>query len=196
MLSDFDWVRTGKGQCQALHLQTLERSVCNLCLLIPAAPGPPTVRQRTATTAHRSPLPARRSRRRTFRELEMRFRNFVPLILFVLFTLPGGAAFLFAWVGFPLVMSMVQFVHALLMFLVYRASLRCAAKNPDKPIQVPPQAYLPLKVNLALYIAIGQPLVWICSDSQAVLTVAHLLQLTGFSFVCYSGMLFVTRSRA
>ncbi len=124
----------------------------------------------------------------------MRLRNFGPLILFVLFTLPGGAAFLFAWVGFPLVMSLMQLIHAALMVLVYRASLRSSAKNCKPLASVPKQAYLPLKVNLVLYFAIGQPLVWLYADSQAVLTVGYLLQLAGFSFACYSGILFVTRS--
>ncbi|HMY12011.1 MAG TPA: hypothetical protein PKC74_10320 [Turneriella sp.] len=124
----------------------------------------------------------------------MRFRNFVPLILFVLFTLPGGAAFLFAWVGFPLVMSLMQVVHALLMFLVYRASLRSAAKNSARPIAVPRQAYLPLKLNLALYFIVGAPLVWIFADRFGVLLTGYVLQIAGFSFACYSGMLFTIRS--
>lgn len=124
----------------------------------------------------------------------MRFRNFLPLVLFLLLTLPAGAAFLFAWVGFPLVMSMMQVVHALLMVLVFRASLRSAAKNRGGNSSVPKQAYLPLKVNLVLYFALGQPIVWIYAQSQAVLTGGYLMQLAGFSFACYSGMLFVTRS--
>ncbi|MFZ5628589.1 MAG: hypothetical protein ACOY5B_05635 [Spirochaetota bacterium] len=124
----------------------------------------------------------------------MKLRNFVPLILFILFTLPGGAAFLFAWVGFPLVMSLMQVVHALLMFLVYRASLRSAAKNSASPIAVPRQAYLPLKLNLALYFIVGAPLVWFFANSLTVLQTGYLLQQLGYAFACYSGMLFVTRS--
>ncbi|GAB4444875.1 MAG: hypothetical protein OHK0011_26800 [Turneriella sp.] len=124
----------------------------------------------------------------------MRFRNFVPLLLFVLFTLPAGAAFLFAWVGFPLVMSMMQLVHASLLFLVYRASLRSAAKNHSTPIAVPLQAYLPLKVNLFLYFVFGQAIVWFFADNLTVLQSGYILQQLAFAFACYSGMLFVTRS--
>ncbi len=126
----------------------------------------------------------------------MRFRNFAPLILFVLFTLPVGAAFLFAWVGFPLVMGLMQLVHALLMLLVFRASLRSAAKNTGNQFIVPVQAYLPLRVNLFLYFVVGQPLVWFFSDNLTVLQSGYVLQQLGFAFTCYSGMLFVTRSAA
>ncbi|HNJ64613.1 MAG TPA: hypothetical protein PKW28_01885 [Turneriella sp.] len=90
----------------------------------------------------------------------------------------------------------MQVVHALLMVLVFRASLRSAAKNHGAPGAVQRQAYLPLKVNLFLYFVIGQALVWFFADNLTVLQGGYAVQQLGFGFACYSGMLFVSRSSA
>lgn len=126
----------------------------------------------------------------------MRVRNFIPLTLFVVLSAPPGALFLFAWQGHVLPILAMQVVYALLLFVVYRASVRSARKNFDPPLKLERIIYLPLKVNLALYFLLGIPLVSVFAQNLSVLLVAYALQTLGFLFTCYSGMLYVSRSQA
>ncbi len=123
----------------------------------------------------------------------MRVRNFIPLTLFVLFSAPLGALFLFAWQGHVFPILAMQVVHALLLFLVYRAAVRSARKNFSPPVDLPRIVYLPLKVNLALYFLIGIPLVSVFAQSLTVLLIAYGVQILGYIFTCYSGILYVSR---
>lgn len=125
----------------------------------------------------------------------MRVRNFIPLTLYLFFSAPLGALFLFAWQGFVFSILAVQVVHALLLFVVYRASVRSARKNFSPPLKLEKVIYLPLKVNLALYFLLGIPLVSVFAQNLTVLLIAFALQVLGFIFTCYSGILYVSRSQ-
>ncbi len=126
----------------------------------------------------------------------MRLRNFLPLILYLLLLSPLALLFLFAWQGHALPILAMQVVHALLLFVVYRASVRSARKNFTPPVKLEKIIYLPLKVNLALYFLLGIPLVSVFANNLTVLLVAYALQALGFIFTCYSGILYVSRSQA
>ena len=125
----------------------------------------------------------------------MRVRNFIPLTLNVLFFAPLGALFLFAWQGHVLPILAMQVVHALLLLVVYRASVRSACKNFTPPLKLEKIIYLPLKVNLALYFLLGIPLVSVLAHNLTALLVAYAVQTLGFIFTCYSGILYVSRSQ-
>ena len=53
--------------------------------------------------------------------------------------------------------------------------------------------YLPMKVNLELYFLIGIPLVSVFAQSLTVLLIAYGVQILGYIFTCYSGILYVSR---
>lgn len=125
----------------------------------------------------------------------MRARNFFPLALYVVFSAPLGALFLFAWQGHILPILFMQTVHALLLIAVYRASVRSARKNFTARPVLEKIVYLPLKLNLALYFLFGIPLVLVFAQNLAVLLVGYAVQILGFSFTCYSGLLYVSRSQ-
>lgn len=123
----------------------------------------------------------------------MKFRNFIPLILYLLISAPLALLFLFAWQGNTGPILLMQALHSLPLFVVYRASLRSARKNFLPPLQLEKIVYLPLKVNLALYFLIGIPLVAVFAHSLTALLVGYALQTFGFIFTCYSGVLYVSR---
>ena len=126
----------------------------------------------------------------------MRVRNFIPLTLFVLFFAPLGVLFLFAWQGHVFPILAMQVVYALLLFVVFRTSVRSARKNFTPPLKLEKIIYLPLKVNLTLYFLLGIPLVSVFSHNLTILLVAYALQTLGFIFTCYSGILYISRSQA
>ncbi|MFO1471692.1 MAG: hypothetical protein U1F27_11720 [Turneriella sp.] len=124
----------------------------------------------------------------------MRLRNFLPLIVYVLLLSPLALLFLFAWQGHTWPILLMQLVHTVFLFAVYRASVRSARKNSSPPVDLSRVVYLPLKVNLVVYFLIGIPLVSVFADNLAVLMVAYGVQTLGFIFTCYSGILYVSRS--
>lgn len=124
----------------------------------------------------------------------MRFRNFLPLFFFLVLSAVPGALFLFAWQGYAWpILGMLVF-HALLLFVVYRASVRSVGKNFTPPQKIDKQVYLPLKINLVLYFLVGMPLVLLWNENLSVLLAGYGVQIAGFIFTCYSGMLYVSRS--
>lgn len=118
----------------------------------------------------------------------------MPLVVFLLLTLLPGMAFIYLWQGDTLTLALMQVSFGILMGFVYRATVRSAAKNTKPPITINRQVYLPLQVNLIVYLLIGQPLVWLFADNLIVLSVAYCLQLATFAFTCYSGLLYISRS--
>ncbi len=126
----------------------------------------------------------------------MRIRNFIPLILYILLLSPLALLFLFAWQGHVWPILSMQLLHTLLLFVVFRASVRSARKNFSPPVDLSRVVYLPFKVNLVLYFLIGIPLVSVFAHNLTVLWVAYGVQTLGFIFTCYSGLLYVSRSPA
>lgn len=124
----------------------------------------------------------------------MRARNFIPLILYVLILSPLALLFLFAWQGHVWPILFMQLLHTVFLFLVYRASVRSARKNFSPHVELSRVVYLPFKVNMTLYFLVGVPLVLVFADNLTVLMIAYGIQVLGFIFTCYSGMLYVSRS--
>ena len=124
----------------------------------------------------------------------MRLRNFIPMVLYLLLLSPLALLFLFAWQGDVWPILLMQSLHTLFLFIVYRASVRSARKNFSPPADLSRAVYLPLKVNLVLYFLIGIPFVSVFAGNLTVLMIAYGVQTVGFIFTCYSGILYVSRS--
>jgi polyferredoxin len=124
----------------------------------------------------------------------MRFRNFLPLTIFVVLTLPSGLGFVFIWEGYPGVLLGAQFAMLPVLILVYRTSINSAKKNPGAPANPGKIIYLPLKVNLFFYLAAGVPVVWIYASNSTVLMIAYAAGLAGFAMACVSGLTYIARS--
>lgn len=126
----------------------------------------------------------------------MRFRNYIPLMLLIFFTLPGGLGFIYLWEGYPLVIAVLQLVQLVFLLVVYRAGIRSAQKNFPSLPPLGKILYLPFKVNSVLYLLIGQPLIWIFYTNSTILMAGHALALTGFVLTYFSGLTYIKRSAA
>ncbi len=124
----------------------------------------------------------------------MRYRNFLPLAILLLAALPLGLIFLFVWESQTLVLCAMQLLHLLIMFLTYRAGINSARKNFEPPLELGKIVFLPLKVNLALYLVIGIPVVLTYAANSVVLMIAYSISLAGFSLAYLSGVTYVARS--
>lgn len=125
----------------------------------------------------------------------MRFRNFVPLILFVLLIGPAGLGFIFIWEGYPLVLCGAQLFSAPLLVLIYRAGINSAKKNFSMRHEIGKIVYLPLKVNLVAYFLIGVPFVFIFQASAAILMGGYAAGCMGFALAYWSGLTYIARSK-
>lgn len=124
----------------------------------------------------------------------MRLRNFIPLFLFLLLTALPGLAFLYLWEKHVFVLLGMQVLHAVLMFLTYRAGIHSAKKNSTRSFELGKIVYLPMKINVVLYFLIGAPLIVKFSDSATALMWAFGAGMVGFILTYTSGVTYVTRS--
>lgn len=124
----------------------------------------------------------------------VRFRNFIPLILFVVLVMPPGLGFIFLWEGYPLVLCGAQLFSALPLVLIYRAGINSARKNHVSLAEIKGMVYLPLKVNLALYFLAGVPVIWLYAANATVLMIAYGAACFGFCLAYLSGITFMARS--
>ena len=115
-------------------------------------------------------------------------------MLHFLILLPLALMFLFFWQGHALPLVVLQCIFVPFLFLIYHASLRSAAKNGSPRVRLTQKMYLPLKINLVLYFAVGVPVLLIFSNNLHALYAALGIQTAAFAFTCYSGMLYVSRS--
>lgn len=124
----------------------------------------------------------------------MRVRNYIPLLVLIFLTLPGGLGFLYVWEGHAPVIAALQILQLLFLFLTYRAGIRSAQKNFPGLEAQGKILYLPFKVNAVLFIVVGQPIIWLYSHNSTVLMVGHTLALTGFSLAYLSMLTYLRRS--
>lgn len=124
----------------------------------------------------------------------VRFRNFIPLLLFVLLIFPPGLGFIYLWEGYPIVLCGAQFFSALPLWLVYRAGINSARKNHASLAEIKTMVYLPLKVNLTFYFLAGVPVIWIYAAHATVLMIAYAAGCLGFCLAYLSGLTFMARS--
>jgi len=125
----------------------------------------------------------------------MRFRSYIPLILYTVLSLLGGIAFLFAWQDFPLELFAMHAANALIFSFFYRAGIRSALKYVPLEDKDRRLLYLPLKVHLVLYFLVGVPVVFFARHSYALLLVGHGVGLIGFLMTYTSLMAFIRRSQ-
>lgn len=124
----------------------------------------------------------------------MKFRNFVPLVILLLFTVLPGLGFLYLWLGNAPVLCGMQVFHAGLLYVTYRSGVHSAQKNLDPHLDLGRAPYLPLKVNLTFYAIVGLPLVFFYSNNLTVLMVAYGASILGFTLTYVSGVTYVVRS--
>jgi hypothetical protein len=124
----------------------------------------------------------------------MRIRNFIPLTIYVLPSLPLGLGFLFIWQGHALVICGMQAVGSLLLWLVYRAGIHSAQKNFSPRPVIGKIIYLPLWVNFTGYFVVGIPVILVFAANFTVLAWGYTLSLVGFSLAYISGIVYVARS--
>ncbi|MBS0619693.1 MAG: hypothetical protein JSR44_16020 [Spirochaetes bacterium] len=125
----------------------------------------------------------------------MRFRSYIPLILYTVLSLLGGMALLFAWQDFPLELFAMHGANALLFSFFYHAGIRGALKYVPLVENDRRLLYLPLKVHVTLYFLIGAPIVFFARHSYTFLLVGHGVGLIGFLMTYASMMAFFRRSR-
>ena len=124
----------------------------------------------------------------------MRFRNFIPLLILLFFSLPLGLIFLYVWESQTLVLCATQLVHLSILIFAYSTGVKSAQKNFNPPLALGKVVYLPLKVNLVLYLLIGLPIVVIYARNYAALMIAYVISLASFTLAYLSGVTYVVRS--
>ena len=124
----------------------------------------------------------------------VRFRNFIPLLLFVVLVIPPGLGFIFIWEGYPLVLCGAQLFSAPLLLLIYRAGINSARKNHVSLAAIAGLVYLPLKANLVLYFLLGIPVIYGYASNATVLMIAYGVGCLAFCLTYLSGQVFMARS--
>lgn len=124
----------------------------------------------------------------------MRFRNFVPLVLFVFLIMPPGLGFIYLWEGYPLVLLGAEAFSAFLLVIIYRAGINSARKNHASLAAIGSMVYLPLKVHLVVYVLAGVPVIWFYAANAFVLMIAYGGGCLGFCLAYLSGQTFMARS--
>lgn len=124
----------------------------------------------------------------------MRARNFIPLAAYLLFLAPLGLLFIFVWEDHGVVLLGAQLIHAALLVAVFRAGVQSARKNWPGAAQLGGIVFLPLKIHLFFYLAVGLPLVWLWRAHWTTLMVMHGIGTLGFSTAYLSTMAYFRRS--